>query len=290
MSIYENPPMSDKSKSVLLMLASALSFAFMGAMVKFAGDLPVFEKVLFRNLVSLIIAFVSVRKSGEMLFGKSENRKYLLARSLFGLTGVVLYFYSIDNMYLADSAMLNKLSPFFVVIFAYFFLKEKISKIQIPGIIIVFAASLLIIKPQFDLSILPALAGVGGAAVAGAAYTLVRYLGGKEKPATIVFFFSFISVIGMLPIVALDFVMPSLGEFAALIGTGIFAAIGQFGLTYAYKYALANEVSVYNYSHIIFSAGVGFLFWGEISDIYSIIGGSIVILVSVVIYLFNRNR
>ncbi len=282
--------MSDKSKSVLLMLASALSFAFMGAMVKFAGDLPVFEKVLFRNLVSLIIAYVSVRKTGDVLFGKSENRKYLLARSLFGLTGVVLYFYSIDNMYLADSAMLNKLSPFFVVIFAYFFLKEKISKIQIPGIIIVFAASLLIIKPQFDLSILPALAGVGGAAVAGAAYTLVRYLGGREKPATIVFFFSFISVIGMLPIVALDFVMPSLGEFAALIGTGIFAAMGQFGLTYAYKYAPANEVSVYNYSHIIFSAGVGFLFWGEISDIYSIVGGSIVILVSVGIYMYNRKQ
>ncbi len=282
--------MTDKSKSVVLMLGSALAFAFMGAMVKFAGDLPVFEKVLFRNLVSLLIAYLSIKKSGDLLFGKPENRKFLLARSLFGLSGVVLYFYSIDNMYLADSAMLNKISPFFVVIFAYFFLKEKISKIQIPGIILVFLASLLIIKPQFDLSILPALSGLGGAATAGAAYTLVRYLGGRENPSTIVFFFSLISVLGMLPIVALDFVMPTFGEFLALLGTGCFAALGQFGLTYAYKYAPANEVAVYNYSHILFSAAVGYLFWSEVSDIYSIIGGSIVIAVSVVMYMYNRKR
>jgi drug/metabolite transporter (DMT)-like permease len=193
-------------------------------------------------------------------------------------------------MYLADSSMLNKLSPFFVVLFAYIFLKEKISKMQIPALILVFAAATLIIKPKFDLSVLPALAGFVGAAVAGAAYTLVRYLGSREKPATIVFFFSLISVLGMIPAVAANFVMPKWLEFAALLATGVFAAGGQFGLTYAYKYAPASEVAIYNYSHILFSAAVGFMFWGEVSDVYSIVGGSIMIIVSAAMYIYNRKR
>jgi drug/metabolite transporter (DMT)-like permease len=99
---------------------------------------------------------------------------------------------------------------------------------------LVFAAATLIIKPKFDLSVLPALAGFVGAAVAGAAYTLVRYLGSREKPATIVFFFSLISVLGMIPAVAANFVMPKWLEFAALLATGVFAAGGQFGLTYTF--------------------------------------------------------
>ena len=117
------------------MLISALSFAFMGAMVKLAGDLPVIEKVFFRNLISLIVAFVLIKKAGVPLFGLRKNQKYLLLRSLLGLGGVILYFIAISRLSLADSSMLNKLSPFFVTIFALFFLKEKLLKFHISILI-----------------------------------------------------------------------------------------------------------------------------------------------------------
>ena len=282
--------MQDKTKGLILMLLSALSFAVMAAMVRLSGDIPLFEKVLFRNLVSLLIAYISIKKSGDLFWGKKENRKFLLARAFTGLCGVVLYFYSVDNMFLADSSMLNKLSPFFVTFFAWLFLKEKISKIQIPSLIVIFFAATLIIKPELDLKILPAFAGFLSAMAAGGAYTLVRYLGSRERPSTIVFCFSFISVLGMIPLALIDFTVPTITQLLFLIGTGIFAAGGQFALTYAYKFAKASELAIYNYTNIIFSAIIGFIIWEEISDTLSIIGGSVIILVSLGVYLYNLRR
>jgi drug/metabolite transporter (DMT)-like permease len=135
------------------MLISGFAFALMAANVKLAGDIPVFEKVLFRNLVSLIAAFIIIMFRHRNMFGKRTNSKFLLLRSLLGLTGVALYFYSIGGMNLADSSMLNKFSPFFVTLFAVIFLKEKITTVKIISLIIAFTAVMLIIK-HFLLEIL----------------------------------------------------------------------------------------------------------------------------------------
>lgn len=282
--------MTNKSKAVIFMLISSAAFAITQAFVKLAGDLPVTEKVFFRNLVSLLIAFVLCKKNGSKLLGSPAHRSFLLYRSFIGAVGMVMYFYAISNLILADAAILNKLSPFFVTIFAVFFLKEKLSRIQIPALIIIFIAAMLIVKPRFDLSVLPALAGLGSALFAGAAYTLVRFLGNKERPETIIFFFSLVtSVLMLIPLIG-KFVIPTPTQAVFLLGTGVFAAIGQFGLTFAYRLAPANEVAIYNYTSIVFATILGFILWQEQPDLLSSIGGAIIILISFAIFYHNRNQ
>jgi len=280
--------MTNKTKAVILMLVSSFALALSAAAVKLAGDIPVFEKVFFRNIISVIVAFIVLKQKKMPAFGKSENQKFLILRSLLGILGMVLYFYAISNLVLADSAMLHKLFPFFVTIFAALFLKEKISKIQIPALIIVFLAALLIIKPRFDYSILPALAGFSCAVVSGMTYTLVRFLRNREHPSTIIFYFSFASLVILAPLVVIDFQMPSSNQWLYLLMIGVFAAIGQFSLTYAYRYGQASEVAIFSYTNIIFAAIIGFMIWGEISDFWSIIGGSLIILISIIVFIFNH--
>ncbi|GMQ56515.1 DMT family transporter [Vallitalea sediminicola] len=282
--------MDNKPKAVLFMLISAIAFALMQTMVKLAGDIPTFEKVLFRNLVSLFVALSVIYRTKTPMFGKKENQKYLLGRSLLGLGGVVFYFYAINNLIMADAAMLNKLSPFFVTIFACIFLKEKLNKIQIPSLIIVFIGAMLIIKPEFSFEVLPAGAGLLSAICAGAAYTIVRSLKNKENPSTIVFYFSFVSVIVMIPLTIMNFQMPTGMQWVYLIGTGVFAAMGQYGLTFAYKYAPASEVSIYNYTTIIFAAIMGFLVWGELPDWLSLLGSILIIVTAVVAFIYQNKR
>ncbi len=279
--------MENKRKAVILMLVSSLAFAGSAAAVKLSGDLPVFEKVFFRNILAVLIAYVIIRRKGDRLWGEKQNRLLLFFRSLLGVMGMAMYFYAIRHLYLADSAILHKLFPFFVTIFAAFFLKEKLTKIQIPGMIIAFLASILIIKPTFDYSMLPALAGFGTALLSGATYTMVRYLRNKETPSTIVFFFSFTSLVLLSPLILLDFKMPTPVQWIYLLLIGIFAAAGQFSLTYAYRYGKASEIAVYNYVNILFAAFLGFLIWREIPDLLSIIGGLIIIAISVIIFLYN---
>ena len=280
--------MSNKTKAVFCMLISALGFTFMSVTVKYVTGIPLFEKVFFRNLISLVVAFSMLKKSSAPMFGRRENQLALLARSSFGLAGVVLNFYAIANLTLADSSMLGKLSPIFVTIMACIFLKEKIDSKQILSIIVTFLGALLVIKPEFSLEMLPSLAGILSAAASGVAYTLLRYLKDKESPDTIIFYFSLISVVFTAPFALAEYVQPTFIQLGLLLATGVFASVGQFGITYAYKYAKATEVSIYNYSAIVFGIILGFIFFGEIPDTLSLLGGAIIIAVA--FYIFKHNQ
>ena len=276
------------AKSVLFMAISSLSFAVMSLMVRLTGDIPLFEKVFFRNLIALIIALVIIYRRGDSVWGMKENRKYLILRGLGGLAGVMMYFYAISNMNLSDGTMLNKLSPFFVILFAALMLKERLNKHQIIAIIVAFAASMLIIKPQFDMVAVPALMGFGSAIFAGLAYAVIRLLNIKgESPATIVFYFSFISFILTLPGAVITFVMPTTAELFYLLGIGVFAGVGQIFMTESYRYARASDIAPYKYMHVLFTAILSIIVLGEAPDWLSVLGS--VIIVGAFVYLYKKS-
>ncbi|NCB02702.1 MAG: DMT family transporter, partial [Spirochaetia bacterium] len=255
------------------MIISASLFSFMSAFVKLAGDLPSMEKALFRNIVSLIIAFSMLKYRKQPLWGSKENRKMLILRGITGSMGIIFYFYSIDRLILADSSMLNKLSPFFVFLFAWLFLKNKITPIQIISLILALIGSVLIIKPGFQFSsTFPAVVGLLSAVAGGVAYTMVSYLGDKENSYTIVFYFSLISTIVCIPFLFFHAVIPSPTQFLLLLCAGTCAAGGQFLLTVSYKHAPAGEVSIYQYAQIIASSLLGIFIFSELPDRFSIVG------------------
>lgn len=276
-----------KNKSILLMFLSAFSFSAMQIIVKLLNNIPLMEKVFFRNIISLIIAFIIIKKDNLRYFGLKENRKHLFYRSIFGYAGVILFFYATTQMLLADAAILNKLSPIFVTILAYMFLKEKISKINILALILSFAGAWLVIKPELNLSIIPAASGLLSAAVSGAAYVFITSIGKKESIYTIVFFFSIFSALCSIPFLAFSFVIPNLTELILLLLLGSLAALGQIALTHAYKSSDASEISIYDYSNIIFSSILAYVFLSELPDFYSIIGGVLIIAASIIVFIYK---
>jgi len=275
-------------KGYVLMFISAFFFSGMGVIVRYTNDLPLFERVFFRNLVMLIIISLLISRSKVSFFGSKKSRKHLVMRSLFGFTGVILYFFTLSSIPLADAVTLNKLSPFFVVIAAAIFLKEKMGPIHIGALVIVFSGVLLIVKPGFNPEIIPALAGLGSALMAGLAYTTIRHLGKTEHPFTIIFYFCSISTVLSLPLLLLDFHIPGLNELLLLVGIGFFASGGQLFMTLSYKYGEAGKVSILGYFTVIFSILFGFIFFSEIPDLLSWIG--IVLVVATAIILYMRER
>lgn len=217
-------------------------------------------KKFLRNFVAAIFAGIILMKNGVPFHCKKENLGYMLGRSICGTIGILCNFYAVDHLVLADASMLNKMSPFFAVIFSYFLLKEKITVPQGLFVIGAFVGSLFVIKPTFsNMDLLPSLIGLCGGIGAGAAYTMVRKLGERgEKGPFIVFFFSTFSCVVTLPWLLFDYHPMSLAQIGILLFAGLSAAGGQFSITAAYCYAPAREISVYDYSQIIFSAGLGF--------------------------------
>lgn len=280
--------MTNRNKGIMLLLLSAFGFSMMAALVKLSGDVPTIQKTFFRNFVSAIIAFGFVKYYGERLFGKRENQKLLLLRSSLGAAGIVLFFYAIDHLVLSDADMLNKLSPFLTIIFASIFLKEKARMFQITAIIIAFIGTMFIIKPAFSYETIPYIAGLLSAVFAAGAYTVLRVLGTKEKFYTVVFYFSFFTTMILLPFVIAFYEPMSMKQWVYLLGAGFFATIGQFGITIAYKFAPAKEISIFFYSTVVYSALISIFLFGQIPDMWSIIGYIIIFAAS--LYMFLKNN
>lgn len=280
--------MSNRIKGIILIILSAFGFAMMSAFVKLSGDLPSMQKAFFRNIVSFVIALGMIIYHKERFFGKKENQKLLIMRSTLGTLGVILNFYAIDHLILSDANMLNKLSPFFVILFCAIFLKEKLQLRHIAIITVGFLGSLLIIKPAFSVDIIPYVIGLSSAIFAGAAYTCVRAIGNREKHYTVVFYFSCFSVVTILPFMIFSYTPMTWLQFTYLILTGIFATIGQFGITLAYKYAPAKEISIFDYSNIIFSAIISMVIFNQSPDSLSVVGYIVIFSASLYMFMYNK--
>ena len=280
--------MKDNQKAIVYILISALAFTLMSTVVKLAKDIPIYEKVFFRNIINLIIAVNILKRDKICFWGEKKKRKYLVIRGVLGLLGVVCNFYAVTQMNLSDASMLFNLTPFFVTLFAIFFLGERILKIEYISLISAFIAVLLVIKPQFNMGIIGGVVGIIGAACAGGAYTLVSHKNKKENPVTIVFYFTFVSVILMTPFMIFNFVKPNMIELLLLILVGIFASVGQFMVTLAYKYGKPSEVAIYNYTSIVFAIAIGFGIWKEVPDKWSILGSIILFGTGINLYIQKR--
>lgn len=282
--------MSQKNKGILCILMAAFFFAVMNVCVKGAGNLPLIQKTFFRNLIAMIFASVILIKSQAGFKWKKGNLPLLLLRSTCGFLGILGNFYAVDHLVVADASMLNKMSPFFGIIFSAILLREKCSFRQAVAVVIAFIGGLFVIKPTFaNMEIVASLAGFGGGMAAGLAYTLVRALGKrKEHGPYIVFFFSAFSTIVTLPYLIFNYAPMTAMQVVWLLGAGLAAAGGQFAITNAYCFAPAKDISIYDYSQIIFSAILGFILFGQVPDGYSVIGYVIIISMAVYIFFYNK--
>lgn len=282
--------MKSRQKAILYIISAAFFFSLMNTFVRLAGDIPSIQKSFFRNLIAFIFAFVIMRKENVSIKPRKDALGGLMVRSVCGTVGILCNFYAVDHLVIADASMLNKLSPFFAIIFSLLFLKEKVSLMQWALVIGAFAGSLLIIKPSFsNADMFPAIIGFIGGMGAGAAYTAVRKLSGMGVKGTyVVFFFSGFSCLVTLPSLIFDYHSMTLIQLLYLILAGCSAAAAQFSITAAYFNAPAKEISVYDYSQVIFSAIIGMIVFGQMPDIFSIAGYMIICAMAVIMFVYNK--
>ena len=273
---------NDKTKGIIYIIVSAFFFALMGLFVKLSGDLPTIQKSFFRNAVAMIFAFVVITKNHQWELPKGKNISYLLIRAVAGTVGILCNFYAVSRINLADASMLNKLSPFFAVVFSIFILKEKANWKQFLAVTLAFIGALFVMKPTFSFDGLPSFMGFVGGLMAGLAYTYVRKLtqNGFKGPL-VVFYFSMFSCVVTLPWLILDFTPMSPIQWLYLILAGLSASGGQFFITAAYSKAPAKEISVYDYSQIIFTTLLSLIVFGELPDGLSFLGYGIIICAAV---------
>ncbi|WP_318720812.1 DMT family transporter [Treponema sp.] len=288
---------SETTRGIICLITSAFCFAAMAAFVHLAGDIHFIQKAFFRNAIAFVIAIIFILREVKIHGVQAVAVPklawiFLILRATAGSIGIFGNFYAIDRIVLSDAAILNKMSPFFAVLFSFFIMKERIKPVPLIAITVAFLGAMLIVKPTFDFSkTLPTLAGFIGGMGAGLAYACVRKLGSlKCNGKIIVLFFSVFSMLLSVPYMITSFNPMTLKQFLLLCIAGAFAAGGQFAITAAYYHAPARDISIYDYSQILFSTLFGFLFFGQLPDLYSVIGYVIIISMAVVNFIYTRKH
>ena len=275
---------------ILLIILASLFFALMALLVKEVGHLPLMEIVFFRNIPSMLIIPLMIKKTNISFLG--NNRFILFFRSFIGAIATIAMFYAYTVMSLTDAITLEQLSPFFVFFLAGIFLHEKLSLRQLPLFIFAFLGALLVIKPGLRLDMLPALVALVGAICAAVSSVTLRHLRMTDHYLVIINYYAYITGVVSLIILLLQqtFQLPSLSDCLVLILLGGIGLLGQIALTKAYQLAPASLISLYNYSQIIFGSVFGLLFFKEIPDIFSISGASFIIISGYLNYRFTSNK
>ena len=275
--------LSSRTKGILCILAAAFGFSLMTFFVRLSGDVPTMQKAFFRNAFAAVITIILLLRSKEKFRMKKGSAPDIAWRCIFGTSGLICNFYAIDSLGIADANMLNKLSPFWAILISILILKEVPTVVDVAATVIAFIGALFIIRPGGDMSVVPALIGLYGGFGAGTAYVFVRRLGRRgERTPIIVLWFSLFSCLVTAPFLIFDFHPMSAGQWLCLIMAGVSASLGQFGITSAYKFAPAKEISVFDYTQVIYAAILGILFLGEIPSGLSIVGYVIIIGTAVV--------
>ena len=289
-----NHIVNKRTKGILLLILSAFFFACMNMFVKLSGEeLPVFQKVFFRNAMAAVIAFIVLLKNKAPLKPSVKGSlPFLILRTLFGLMGVVCNYYALETLVLSDASILNKMSPFFAVLFSFIFIKERPRLYQWLILGGALFGALFVIKPSFaNAAFIPALVGFMGGVFAGAAYGCVRKLGvmGENNPY-IVFFFSTVSTLIVTPVMIAGYVPMTLLQWVYLLSAGVSAALAQFSITAAYTCAPAKEISVYDFSQIIFASLMSLIVFSQTPDLYSVIGYAIIIGMAVLNFIVSNRK
>lgn len=273
---------------IFWMIVSAFSFTVMSVCIKLVDDVSIFHKTTIRNIIPLIVSTYFILKNKLNFLGKKENTKPIILRCLLGTTGMLLTFYSLSYLSLADSSIIGRLTPLFVVFLSVIFLKEQIKKHQIICLMLTLLGTYIAINPDFNSNLTPLLFAIIGAFFSAGAYTCLNKIGSQENSNTLVFISSFFSLIILIPLCLFENSNFTITNIIYLILSGVFAVIGQYSITFSYQFAKATDVSIFDYFSVIFSAILGGIIFNNNIYFYNIIGYIIIFLST--FYVYKRKK
>ena len=289
---------SSIDRGILFMLLSALISALNGAVAKIlAEDMSALEIVFFRNLIGVMIILYTLKHTAPSLTGGKVHLLFL--RGVFGFLAMILFFYTITAIPLGEAITLNKTSPLFVSVLAYYLLHEHLSKRAILALLVGFIGIVVITKP-YGLSIsYEHFLGVMGGFFAAAAYATIKKI--KDIYDTRVIMLSFMGVGTFFPLLLfiiepwidappyLDFLFqPFVWSMSVkvwlLIGfMALISTLSQWLLTKAYSFSKASIIGVISYTNIPFAIGFGWMLGDAFPDFWTFMGIALIVLGGVLV-------
>ena len=278
----QRAPILGLTPGLRYMVAGAFWFSVMSLGVKLAGQrLPSIEIVFVRGVITLGLSYWLVRRAGLELPGRRPGM--LVIRGLFGSLALTCFYFSLVHLPLADATVIQYTNPIFTAVLAAWVLGERMSPRAVVFVGTSLAGVLLVARPSFlggsSATIDPVHVAIAllGALSSASAYVMVRRLRGIDHPLVIVLYFPLVTVPLTFPFVIAGWTWPTPWEWVVLLGIGASTQAGQVYMTRGLQLEAAGRATSVGYLQIVFAAVWGLMVFGEMPDVWSFVGGAVIV-------------
>ncbi|KZX98743.1 MULTISPECIES: DMT family transporter [unclassified Sulfitobacter] len=264
-------------QGIFWMLVTGVCFIAVTALVKYMGPrLPAAEAAFLRyamGLVFLLPAIGSLRTAGL------SRRQWGLfsLRGFFHSLGVILWFFAMTRIPIAEVTAMNYLAPIYVTLGAAVFLGEKLAARRIAAVCMGLLGAAIILRPGFREVSMGHLAMLLAAVVFAGSYLLAKVLADEVKPAVIVALLSVFVTLGLAPFAAPVWIAPTVTEIFILAAVAFFATAGHFTMTLAFAAAPVTVTQPVTFLQLLWATLLGAVAFAEPVDIWVVLGGTVIL-------------
>ncbi|WP_415323078.1 DMT family transporter [Candidatus Pelagibacter sp. Uisw_127] len=277
----------------LYMFLSVCTFSVMDLLVKWSSDYPTGEVLFFRGFFGLLPTYFLIPKNKLKTFYTTERSKEHLFRCLMGLMALIAIVIALRELPLAVVVSLSYAAPLFITVLSIFLLSEKVGVFRWLAVLIGFVGVIIIAEPGFKgmnyLYFLPLIFCIGMAFVT----ITIRKLSTTEPIWLISIFFTITISIAGLATIPMGWIMPNFQDFILLALIGVTGGSANLFLTQSYKLSEVSLVAPLKYLALLFAIIFGYLIWNEIPTVKTLIGASLVVLASLIIFrreIYHKQR
>lgn len=259
------------------MIASGFLFVGMTCIIRHLGSsLPAVEAAFIRYFFGTIVILPMVLRNWQGLPTAQITKLYML-RGLVNGVGVMLWFYAMARIPIAEVTAIGYVAPIFVTIGAAIFLGERLHIRRIGGVLCGLIGALIILRPGFQEISLGQLAQLCAAPLLAMSFIIAKKLTETQNPSVIVGMLSLGCTIVLFPGAMLQWRTPSHYELLWLAAAACIATAGHFTLTRAFQAAPITVTQPLGFLQLVWAAILGILLFNESLDPYVLVGGAIIV-------------
>ena len=278
-------------QAIFWMVVTTLLFAIVTGIVRYIGtDIPAPVAAFIRYIISTLFFMPLIIKMFILERNRSNRRVYWYRGLAHGF-GVILWFFAMARIPVSEVTAIGYITPIFVSIAAFIFLKETFSISIIGALVICIIGMVIIIRPTTSGIATGQLSMIVATLFFAASYILAKKLSSTESTLEILVALNFIVTLTLAPFAIAFWVTPNLQEVLFLGIVALFATAGHFTMTMALKLAPITITQPISYVQIVWASGIGFFFFGETISLWFSVGATLIILSSLyVTYTSSANK
>ena len=268
---------SGSLRGIAWMLLTGLMFVSVTGVVRHLGsDMPAVQAAFIRYVFGTILLL-------PILLGRRTGRINPRRIGLYALRGVahggavMLWFYAMARIPIAQVTALGYLAPIFMTIGAALFLGERLYVRRICAVLVAFGGALIILRPGIEAVSIGALAQLTAAPLFAVSYILAKKLTRTEQSSTIVAYLSVFVTLILLGPALVAWRTPTPVELFWLFMTALFATLGHYTLTRALRAADIAVTQPVSFLQLVWATLLGFYAFGEEPDAWTWLGAAVVV-------------